>query len=115
MVAAISASPRSSSLKPGSTGRLNTSCNPGVQEVFNLPVEPGFSELLRGEAEIAATILPTPVRGLWMLPAGMWTVHATEALAQEPAQAVFRNLRNSFDFIIVDSSPILAVVDALLI
>jgi Mrp family chromosome partitioning ATPase len=50
-----------------------------------------------------------------MMPAGRWSSHATEALSQELAKPVLQQLREEFDFIIVDSSPVLAVVDALLL
>jgi capsular exopolysaccharide synthesis family protein len=88
--------------------------NPAAHAIFNLPLGPGLSELLRGEVEIAGTVQPTSVRGLWMIPAGKWNAQATEALAQEGARALLDQLKNEFDFVIVDSSPVLAVVDALL-
>src|SRR5262249_35238942 len=88
--------------------------NPAAHQVFNLPRGPGFSELIRGEVDIADVIQPTSVRGLWMIPAGRWSAHATEALAQEAIRPLVERLKNEFDFIIVDSSPVLAAVDALL-
>ena len=44
--------------------------NPGVHRVFDMPLEPGLSELLRGEAERDAVIHPTRTANLWLMPAG---------------------------------------------
>jgi capsular exopolysaccharide synthesis family protein len=89
--------------------------NPTANQVFNLPLGPGLSELLRGDADLASVIHPTSVRGLWMLPAGRWNAHATEALSREALRPILEQLKNEFDFVVVDSSPLLAVVDALLV
>ncbi len=89
--------------------------NPAAHQVFNLELQPGMSELLRGEVQIPEAIQPTSVRGLWVIPAGMWDAHATEALAQDAARPLINRLKSEFDFIIVDSSPALAVVDGLLL
>lgn len=89
--------------------------NPAAHQVFNLELQPGLSELLRGEAQIPEAIQPTSVRGLWVIPAGLWDAHATEALAQEAARPLLNRLKSEFDFIILDSSPALAVVDGLLL
>jgi capsular exopolysaccharide synthesis family protein len=89
--------------------------NPAVHQVFNLPGAPGLSELLRGDTDVPGTLQATSVRGLWVIPAGKWTAQATEALAQEAARPLLDQLKNEFDFIIVDSSPVLAVVDTLLV
>jgi Mrp family chromosome partitioning ATPase len=57
----------------------------------------------------------TPIRGLWLLPAGEWNQKTAEALAEKGVGAVLEPLKQQFDFIVIDSSPVLAVVDALLI
>src|SRR5207247_8635330 len=54
--------------------------------------------------------------GRWgVMAAGIWDAHATQALAQENVQALFEELRGQFDFIVIDSSPVLPVADTLLI
>jgi capsular exopolysaccharide synthesis family protein len=89
--------------------------NPAAHQLFNVALTPGLSELVRGEADVNAVIQPTSVRNLWMVPAGRWTAQATEALAQETLRPILERLKAEFDLIIVDSSPVLAVVDGLLI
>jgi capsular exopolysaccharide synthesis family protein len=89
--------------------------NPAAHEQFELPVEPGLAEALRGEVEFEDAIRPTPVSRLWLLPAGKCDSHALQALAQEGVAAVFERLKEQFDFIIIDTSPVLPVPDALLL
>jgi succinoglycan biosynthesis transport protein ExoP len=88
---------------------------PAVHRLFDIPPEPGLSELVRGEAELDTTIQPTASTDLWILTAGRGDSLAVQALAREPVQAIFDQLRRHYDFIIVDTPPVLAVADALLI
>src|SRR5205823_12244002 len=84
-------------------------------QVFGLADGPGLSEILRGEADLAAAVRPTPVPGLSVLPAGRWTLAATQALAGDRWAALRAAAEAEFDFVVIDSSPILPVVDALLL
>jgi succinoglycan biosynthesis transport protein ExoP len=88
---------------------------PAAHKLFDLPLEPGFSEVLRGEVHLSDAVRPTRLSRLWLIPAGHWDAHATQALAQENVQALFEDLRGQFDFIVIDSSPVLPVADTLLI
>jgi capsular exopolysaccharide synthesis family protein len=89
--------------------------NPTAHSVFELPSQPGLSDILRGELELEETIRATPIDSLWMIPAGRWDRQTAKALAQERIGDIFRRLREQFDFILVDSSPVLPVTDPLLI
>jgi succinoglycan biosynthesis transport protein ExoP len=88
---------------------------PAAHRLFNLPLEPGFSELLRAEVHLADVIRPTRLNRLWMVPAGICDSHATQALAQETVENIFEELRGQFDFIVLDTCPVLPVADALLL
>jgi polysaccharide biosynthesis transport protein len=90
--------------------------NPIAHEVFGVEPAPGFCELLRGEVQADAVIRPTPVARLSMIPAGRWSSAVGRALAQDGvAGSIIRQFRDQFDFVIIDSSPVLPVVDPLLI
>jgi capsular exopolysaccharide synthesis family protein len=89
--------------------------SPIAHTVFELPAAPGFCELLRGEADLPTVTRNTPVDRLAMIPAGRWDSQATRALAQEPLGRTLASLQEQYDFIIIDSSPVLPVVDPLLI
>ncbi|MBI1915853.1 MAG: polysaccharide biosynthesis tyrosine autokinase, partial [Planctomycetes bacterium] len=88
---------------------------PAAHHSFNLPMGPGFSALLKGTADLGDVIQVTSVEGLSLIPAGLCDAGALRALAQDGARQVFDRLRVEFDFIIVDSSPVLPVVDSLLL
>jgi polysaccharide biosynthesis transport protein len=89
--------------------------HPGVHPLFDAPQEPGLAEVLRGEVEPADAIRATPVSRLWVLPAGNGDAHAIQALAQDNIRTLFEQLKQQYDFIIIDTPPVLAVTDTLLI
>jgi capsular exopolysaccharide synthesis family protein len=89
--------------------------NPAAHRQFDLAVEPGVSEALRGEVEYEDAVRPTLVSRLWLLPAGKFDSHAVQALAQEGVRNVFERLKEEYDFIVLDTSPVLPVADTLLV
>src|SRR5204862_3133336 len=68
-----------------------------------------------GETDLPDTIRPTALSRLWLMSAGQWDAHAVQALAQEGVRTMFDHLKEQYDFIIVDSSPVLPVADTLLL
>jgi len=87
---------------------------PTAHRLFELPVGPGLSELLRGEAELEEVLRPTRVAGLWMIPSGKCDSDAVQALAKNAIADEFKQIRSEFDFIVIDSGPVLTDADALL-
>jgi capsular exopolysaccharide synthesis family protein len=88
---------------------------PAAHKLFDLPLEPGFSEVLRAEVGLADVVRPTRLSRLWLVSAGICDSHATQALAQDNVAAVFEELRGQFDYVILDSAPVLPVADSLLL
>jgi succinoglycan biosynthesis transport protein ExoP len=88
---------------------------PAAHLRFDLPLEPGLSEVLRGEVEVADALLPTSEGRLWVLPAGHWDAHAVGALAQDGPAVLFGRLKEHYDVIVLDAPPVLPVADALLL
>jgi capsular exopolysaccharide synthesis family protein len=88
---------------------------PAAHRLFNLPLAPGFSEILRSEVHPAEAIRATALNGLWMIPGGHWSSEIVQALAQGGAGMLFGQLKDSYHFIVVDSAPVLPVADSLLI
>ncbi len=89
--------------------------SPAAHRLFNLDLGPGFSDLLRGEAEVADVTRPSGVAGLSVIPAGRGDARALQSLARDNLRALFDRLSAHYDFIIVDSAPVLPVADSLLI
>jgi capsular exopolysaccharide synthesis family protein len=89
---------------------------PILHRMFAVKLEPGFNEILRGEAAVKETVRATDMNELWLLPAGRWEEsESIKALARDGIKNALRELRPAYDFIIVDSSPVLPVVDPLVI
>jgi capsular exopolysaccharide synthesis family protein len=88
---------------------------PSVHKLFNLAQQPGLSEVLRGEIDLAAAVQTGVVNGLSILCAGTSDDQTLQALAQPALEEVFRQAREQYDFILVDSAPVLPVADSQLI
>ncbi len=88
---------------------------PSVHNLFGLPVGPGFSEVLRGEAEYGAAIQPTSVKDLSLLSAGESDGATIELLARDGVRNLLQRLKQEYDFIVLDTSPVLPVADSLLL
>jgi capsular exopolysaccharide synthesis family protein len=89
---------------------------PSVSKLFfNENIKPGLSEVLLGSASVSDAIVPTGVENLSVLPAGGIAPNPSELLAQPAFAELMRNLRDQFDRIVIDSSPVLAVRDPLLL
>jgi len=88
---------------------------PAGHALFDLSLEPGLSEVLRGEVKAADAVKPTAISRLWMMPAGHWDSHAVQALAQDSVRTLLDQLKQQYDFIIIDSCPVLPVADSLVL
>jgi capsular exopolysaccharide synthesis family protein len=87
--------------------------SPAAHRLFDLPVTPGFSELLRREVGLDEVIQRTPASNLSLIAAGRCDSHTLQSLAHEGLPPILDRLKEQFDFIVIDSSPVLPVVDAL--
>lgn len=88
---------------------------PTIDQVFGLDSVPGVSELLRGEAELEDVVRPAGPAGLFAITAGVCDLEAHERLVSGKLKPIFEELRQEFDFLLVDSSPVLPVCDALVV
>jgi succinoglycan biosynthesis transport protein ExoP len=88
---------------------------PGIHSVFNNSLTPGLCERLRGEADLDEVIRPSSQDGLWILPAGDVNEKVYQILAQGGIASIFQQAKQEFDFVIVDSAPVLPVTDTLMI
>jgi capsular exopolysaccharide synthesis family protein len=88
---------------------------PAVHQFFEAPMEPGLSEVLLGEVDTVDAIQKTNQDGLLVMPAGQWDREVLQSLARGEASDVLEKLKEEFDFIVIDSHPVLAATDSLLI
>ncbi len=89
--------------------------SPSVADAFSAPHAPGVSEFLRQEATLDDALWQSPVSSLFVIPAGRCDPVAIELLSQDRLPQLFLPLRDRFEFIIVDTAPLLLVTDSLII
>lgn len=88
---------------------------PAAHQPFNLSLEPGVCDVLREQIPLADAVRPTDAKGLWLLTAGRCDGAAFTALARDKLGGHLEELKKEYDFIIIDCSPVLPVVDAMLV
>jgi polysaccharide biosynthesis transport protein len=87
---------------------------PSLHNVFDAPRGPGLTEFLRGGSELAPLVRRTDLKNLSLLTAGSPFTDSLGTLSNGVTRSLFDKARGDYDFVIVDGSPILPVVDALL-
>ena len=85
---------------------------PAFDEVFGLLLEPGVCEVLRQQAELSSLVHQTATSNLAVVTAGRWDRLALASLSNGAAASMFKELRDEYDFVVIDTSPILPVADA---
>jgi len=83
---------------------------PSVHEYLGLKPGKGFSDLLRApDDEIGKYVWK--LGDLYILPGGSSLTNPVSLLASQSARDLFKRLKDEFDFIVVDTPPVLPVVD----
>ncbi|HVZ21939.1 MAG TPA: polysaccharide biosynthesis tyrosine autokinase [Vicinamibacterales bacterium] len=85
---------------------------PRVHEVFGLPQEPGLSNAMVGATATRDAMRATSVDGLFVLPAGRIPPNPAELLGSARFRDLLDALSADFDWIVVDTPPVMAVTDA---
>lgn len=89
---------------------------PALHQLFEVPLQPGFSEVLLREVHMAEATRATPIENLWMIPAGQWDGEVMQALTKDGGvEEIFDKLKGEYDFVVLDSHPVLAATDSLVI
>lgn len=87
--------------------------SPAAHRMFDLLSGPGVCEILRGEVNIADTIQPTVASGPSVIPGGQCDMLAIQSLSQGNLEAIIDEVKDQYDYVIVDSAPVLPVADSL--
>ena len=85
---------------------------PRVHEVFGQKQEPGLSNLMVGNAKASACVRKSGVPGLWVMAAGRIPPNPAELLGSKRFRDFLASLHDYFDWVIVDTPPVMAVTDA---
>lgn len=82
---------------------------------FGTHRKPGLSEILLGRVSLKEASVPSGVEGLDIVTAGGLSKHPSELLAGDPFQNLLTEALATYDRVVIDSAPVLAVSDTTLI
>ena len=86
---------------------------PACHGSMGVPNKPGFVQCLTGHVDLGQALLPVPgVNNLSVIPCGPIPPNPAEILSSPLTGELLRKLRGQFDFVLVDSPPLLSVADS---
>ncbi|MBI2833505.1 MAG: polysaccharide biosynthesis tyrosine autokinase [Acidobacteria bacterium] len=85
---------------------------PRIHDLFSIGQEPGLSNLMVGNAKASKAVQKSSVPGLWLLPSGLTPPNPAELLGSQQFKDFLNSLDAHFDWIVIDSPPVMAVTDA---
>jgi succinoglycan biosynthesis transport protein ExoP len=88
---------------------------PKMHEFFAADLEPGLSNVMVGDAKADDAVKVTETPNLWLIAAGKHPPNPAELLGSRKFNNFMHSLNDHFDWVIVDSPPVMAVTDASII
>jgi polysaccharide biosynthesis transport protein len=88
---------------------------PRVHTMFKESQTPGLSNVLVGNAKASEAVRKTVVQNLWLLLAGVAPPNPAELLGSQRFRDFIATLQEHFDWVVVDTPPVMAVTDAALV
>jgi polysaccharide biosynthesis transport protein len=88
---------------------------PKTHELFGVSLEPGLSNMLVGDAKASEAVKRTLTPNLWLMAAGKNPPNPAELLGSRRFRDFALSLIDHFDWVIIDSPPVMAVTDASII
>jgi capsular exopolysaccharide synthesis family protein len=82
-----------------------------VHTIFGIQSKVGLSNVIVDEVELADAVQASPVENLWILPAGPHPPNPSELLTLPRFEQFVDLVRQQYDFVLLDSPPLLAVSD----
>jgi len=86
---------------------------PTLAEQLGIDKRAGLSECLEGRLHPASALRRLEPLGWYLLPAGEPTINPTELLQTEAVGGVLQKLSPLFDWILIDSPPVIPLIDSL--
>jgi capsular exopolysaccharide synthesis family protein len=88
---------------------------PSLHHAFGLSNDYGFSSLINQTVSAEEVAQPTPQEGLYIIPSGPRPPNPAEVLGSPGCRAALARLNELFDLVIIDSPPVVAVTDAVVL
>jgi capsular exopolysaccharide synthesis family protein len=83
-----------------------------VSDTFEIPRSPGLTDVLVGGARLADAVRGVDVPNLFVLSSGPFPPNPSELLGSPDMRSIVDEAKKTFDIIVIDSPPVLAVTDA---
>ena len=84
---------------------------PTIHTLFQMPCCPGITDYLTGKARLSEIMCRVADTNLYLLPAGEAVPNPLELLNLKECKSLIGELRNHFDWVILDSPPLLFAAD----
>lgn len=88
---------------------------PRAHEVFGLKQEPGLSNVLVGNCKVSEAVQATRVHGLTLIAAGRIPPNPSELLGSKRFREFMRTLRGHYDWIVIDTPPVMVTSDSAIV
>jgi capsular exopolysaccharide synthesis family protein len=85
--------------------------HPSVHRDLGTAPAQGLVELIAGEKELDDVLARSEETGIWHLPVKRQTANPTDLLGSQRMKLLVAELRRRFDFVVVDSAPLLGITD----
>ena len=89
--------------------------NPTVHKNFNLSNKVGLSSCISMGTEVADAVQATGIEGLDALTAGVIPPNPSELLGSERMQNILQRAKEEYDYVLIDTPPVLPVTDSLVL
>ncbi|MBU3845596.1 MAG: polysaccharide biosynthesis tyrosine autokinase, partial [Candidatus Acinetobacter avistercoris] len=86
-----------------------------LHKYFNLEVTPGLTEYLNSQNTLNDIIRETEVPGLHVMSRGKSPTNPSEMLGSDKFKSLLEELSTQYDHVIIDTPPVLAVTDGIII
>jgi capsular exopolysaccharide synthesis family protein len=89
--------------------------HPAASRFFKLEKETGLVDLLTGDGKTDNVLRSYKDLKLTILPAGSKSLNPPDVLASERMKALISHLKDTFDYVVVDSPPVGPVIDSVIV
>jgi len=88
---------------------------PRLHKIFKIKDSVGLSGYLTGRMPLVDVIQKTFAENIWLLPSGPHPPNPAELLNSKRMQDLLSIVKDSFDVILIDTPPVLAVIDSVIV
>ena len=89
--------------------------SPNLHDIFEVPLQPGLTEILEGIASFEDAIVSTAYSHLDLLPAGKLASNPHRLLGNVEPTALIQSIPEKYAYVIIDSPPVLAASESLVL